>query len=94
MKLSGPGLLFTGRFLNTVSISVLVMGRLRFFISSWFSFGKYANKMDNLEEMDKFLEKYNFSTTILKSFFFLRKDCFYYTLNRHLNEKVKIILRQ
>ena len=21
----------------------------------------YANKMDNLEEMDKFLEKYNFS---------------------------------
>ena len=93
MKLSGPGLLFTGRFLNTVSISVLVMGLLRFFISSWFSFGKYAYKMDNLEEMDKFLEKYNFSTTILKSFF-LRKACFSYTLNRHLNEKVKIILRQ
>ena len=26
MKLSGPGLLFAGRFLITVSISVLVMG--------------------------------------------------------------------
>ena len=36
------------------------MDLLRFSISSWFSFGKYANKMDNLEEMDKFLEKYNF----------------------------------
>ena len=30
MKLSGPGLLFAGRFLITVSISVLVMGLLRF----------------------------------------------------------------
>ena len=34
MKLSGPGLLFSGRFLITVSISVLVMGLLRFSISS------------------------------------------------------------
>ena len=37
MKPSGPGLLFAGRFLITVSISVLVMGLLRFSISSWFS---------------------------------------------------------
>ena len=34
MKPSGPGLLFAGRFLITVSISVLVMGLLRFSISS------------------------------------------------------------
>ena len=40
MKSSGPGLLFAGSFLITVSISVLVMGLLRFSISSWFSFGK------------------------------------------------------
>ena len=39
MKPSGPGLLFAGRFLITVSISVLVMGLLRFSISSWSSFG-------------------------------------------------------
>ena len=39
MKPSRPGLLFAGRFLITVSISVLVMGLLRFSISSWFSFG-------------------------------------------------------
>ena len=45
MKPSGPGLLFAGRFLITVSISVLVMGLLRFSISSWFSFGKlYTSK--------------------------------------------------
>ena len=41
MKPSGPGLLFAGRFLITVSISVLVMGLLRFSISSWFS---HANR--------------------------------------------------
>ena len=40
MKPSGPGLLFAGRFLITVSISMLVMGLLRFSISSWSSFGK------------------------------------------------------
>ena len=40
MKLSGPGLLFAGRFLITVPISVLIMGLLRFSISSWFSFGR------------------------------------------------------
>ena len=34
MKQSGPGLLFSGRFLITVSISMLVMGLLRFSISS------------------------------------------------------------
>ena len=33
MKPSGPGLLFVGRFFITVSISVLVMGLLRFSIS-------------------------------------------------------------
>ena len=38
--MSGPGFLFAGRFLITVSISVLVVGLLRFSISSWFSFGK------------------------------------------------------
>ena len=41
MKPSGPGLLFAGRFLIMVSISVLVMGLLRFSSSSWFSFGKF-----------------------------------------------------
>ena len=30
MKLSGPGLLFVGRFFITVLISMLVMGLLRF----------------------------------------------------------------
>ena len=40
VKPSGPGLSFAGRFLITVSISVLVMGLLRFSVSSWFSFGK------------------------------------------------------
>ena len=37
---SGPGLLFVGTFLITVLISVLVMGLLRFSISSYFSFGR------------------------------------------------------
>ena len=37
MKPSGPGLLFVGRLLITVSISVLVIGLLIFSISSWFS---------------------------------------------------------
>ena len=35
MKPSGPGLLFVGRFLITVSISVLVIGLFIFSISSW-----------------------------------------------------------
>ncbi|KAB0353548.1 hypothetical protein FD755_023752 [Muntiacus reevesi] len=35
MKPSGPGLLFAGRFLITVSISLLVMVLLRSSISSW-----------------------------------------------------------
>ena len=39
VKPSGPELLFAGRFLITVSISMLVMGLLRFSVSSWFSFG-------------------------------------------------------
>ena len=40
MKPSGPGLLLAGRFLVTVSISVLVMGLLRFSISSLVQFWK------------------------------------------------------
>ena len=40
VKPSGPGLLFAGRFLITVSTSVLVMGLLRFSVSSCFNFGK------------------------------------------------------
>ena len=35
---SGSGLLFVGRFLITVTISVLVIGLFLFSISSWFSF--------------------------------------------------------
>ena len=42
VKPSDPGLLFAGRFLIAVSISVLVMDLLRFSISSWFSFGSYT----------------------------------------------------
>ena len=41
VKPSAPGLLFGRRFLIMDSISVLVMGLLRFSISSWFSFGKF-----------------------------------------------------
>ena len=40
VKPSGPGLLFSGRFLITDSISMLVMGLLRSSIYSLFSFGK------------------------------------------------------
>ena len=40
VKPSGPGILFLGRFLITVSIFVLVIGLLSFSLSSWFSFGK------------------------------------------------------
>ena len=40
VKPSGPELLFVGGVLVTVSISVLVMGLLRFSVSPWFSFGK------------------------------------------------------
>ena len=42
MKPSGPRLLFAGRFLIIVSISVLVMGLLRFSISSWSSLESYT----------------------------------------------------
>ena len=42
MKPSGPGLLFVGRFLIALLISVLVMGLLRFSISSWFSLESYT----------------------------------------------------
>ena len=37
MKPSGPGLLFVGRFLIIVSISVLVIGPFMISLSSWFS---------------------------------------------------------
>ena len=40
MKPSGPGLLFVGRFLITVSISVLVIGVFIFSVPSWFSLGR------------------------------------------------------
>ena len=40
VKLCGPGLLFVGTFLITVSISMLVMGLIRFSVSSWLNFGK------------------------------------------------------
>ena len=42
MKLSGPGLLFAGKFLITVSISMLVIGLLRFSISSGSILESYA----------------------------------------------------
>ena len=41
MKPSGPGVLFVGIFPIMVLISVLVVGLLRFSISSWFSVGKF-----------------------------------------------------
>jgi len=41
VKPSGPGLLFVGRFLIAVSISVLVMGLLICSVSSWFSFHQF-----------------------------------------------------
>ena len=45
VKLSGPGLLFVGRFLITVSISVLVIGVFIFSVSSGFNLGKlYLSK--------------------------------------------------
>ena len=53
VKLFVPGLLFVGSFLITVSISVLVMGLLRFSISSWFSFGKlYFSKNLSIPSKD------------------------------------------
>ena len=47
MKPSGPGLLFVGRFLITVSISVLVMGLLRFSFSALIAVAKTSNAMLN-----------------------------------------------
>ena len=40
MKPSGPGLLFLGGFLITVSIPVIVIGLFIISISSWFSLGR------------------------------------------------------
>ena len=42
MKPPGPGLLFVGSVLITVSISGLVMGPFIFSISSWFSLGRLS----------------------------------------------------
>ena len=39
MKPSSPGLLFVGRFLITVSISLHMIGLFIFSVSSWFSLG-------------------------------------------------------
>ena len=48
MKPSGPGLLLEDFFI-TVLISVLVVGLLRFSISSWFSFGRlYFSKNSSI----------------------------------------------
>ena len=48
MKPSGPGRLFFGRLLITVSISLLVISELRFSISSWVSLGRlhYSKYLD------------------------------------------------
>ena len=60
VKPSGPGLLFAGRFLITVSISVLVMGLLRFSISSWSSFEKlYFSKNLSISSSLSILLAYN-----------------------------------
>ena len=40
VKPSDPGLLFVGRFLITISISLLVIGLFIFSICSWFSLGR------------------------------------------------------
>ena len=40
MKPCGPGLLFWGRFLITVSIAVFVIGLFIISVSSWFSLGR------------------------------------------------------
>ena len=56
----GPGLLFAGRFLITVSISMLVMGLLRFSVSSWSSFGKlYFSKNLSISSTLSILLAYN-----------------------------------
>ena len=39
MNPSGPGLLFSVKFLITKSVSLLKIGLLIFLISSWFNFG-------------------------------------------------------
>ena len=62
VKPSGPGLLFAGRFLITVSISMLVLGLLIFSISSWFSFGKlYFSKNLSIPSRLSILLAYNCS---------------------------------
>ena len=72
MKPSGPGLLFAGRFLITVSISVLVMGLWRFYISSWFSFEKlYFAKNLSISSKLSILLAYSCWYSLLWSFVFL-----------------------
>ena len=52
--------MFAGRFLITVSISMLVKDLLRFSISSWFSFGKlYFSKNLSISSTLSILLTYN-----------------------------------
>ena len=65
-------LLFAGRFLITVLISVLVIGLLRFYISSWFSFGKlYFCKNLSISSKLSILFAYSADSSFLWSFVFL-----------------------
>ena len=58
---SGPGLLFAGRFLITVSIFMLVMGLLRFSTSPWFSFVKlYYSKNFSISSKLSILLAYSY----------------------------------
>ena len=62
VKPSALGLLFVGRFFITVSISLLVMGLLRFSIYSWLSFGKlYFSKNLSISSKLSILLAYNCS---------------------------------
>ena len=60
MKPFGPGVLFVGRFLIIVLISMLVMGLLRFSISSWFNFGRlYFSKNSSISSKLSILLSYS-----------------------------------
>ena len=67
MKSSDPGLLFVGRFLITVLISMPVMDLLRFSISSYFSFGRiYFSKNSSISSTLSILLSYSCWWTWLK----------------------------
>lgn len=59
MKLSGPVLLFVGKFLITDLISLLIVGLLRSLISSWVSLGNFCVSR-NLSILSNLLA-YNYS---------------------------------